>query len=81
MNLQDAFINQIRTQRIRVTIDIVGSEPIEGLIRGFDPSVVVVDVGENTNIIYKHSISVIRPHEPLDLFNNNVREAENEANS
>lgn len=76
MNLQDAFINQIRTQRQTVTVKLLTGEEIVGLVRGFDPVVVVMDVEDGQRIVYKHAISVITPHEPLDLFSNQERDDE-----
>lgn len=69
MNLQDAFVNQIRTQRHTVTIHLLTGETLEGQIRGFDPNIIVLDVEGGQKIVYKHAISLITPHVTLDLFN------------
>lgn len=76
MNLQDAFINQIRTQRMPITISLIDGNSIEGWVRGFDPTVIVLDVDGMQHIVYKNSIVMITPQEPLDLFNGSFEKDE-----
>ena len=42
-NLQDAFLNQARRERIAVTVFLVNGFQLRGTVRGFDPFVVFVD--------------------------------------
>ncbi|MFV0399213.1 MAG: RNA chaperone Hfq [Oscillospiraceae bacterium] len=84
MNLQDAFINHIRTNNIEVEITCTNGDPISGTIRGFDPNVIVLDVYDTEEerpreaIIYKAQIVHIVPDQPIDLFNGSTGSEEAE---
>ena len=58
MNIQDQFLNRIRRDRIRVTIELTQGRKIEGIIASFDNFSLLLR-GENDQLIYKHAISSI----------------------
>lgn len=75
MNLQDAFLNQVRKDRIPVTIYLVNGFQIKGLVKGFDNFTVIVEMEQKQQLIYKHAISTVSPSKPLSNFNlNNINE-------
>lgn len=75
MNLQDAFLNQVRKDRIPVTIYLVNGFQIKGLVKGFDNFTVIVEMDQKQQLIYKHAISTVSPSKPLSNFNiNNTNE-------
>ncbi len=71
VNLQDLFLNQLRKDRTPVTIYLTNGVRLKGVIKGFDPYVVLLK--ENTvSMIYKHAISTIVPEGKITL---NIQEA------
>ncbi len=68
MNLQDVFLNQLRRDKVQVTLFLVNGFQIKGIIKGFDNFVIVMEVEGNQQIIYKHAISTIAPMEKINLI-------------
>ena len=66
-NLQDAFLNRARAERVPVTLFLMNGFQMRGTIAGFDAFVVVLDSDGRQQIIYKHAISTIAPVRPVDL--------------
>ena len=60
-NLQDAFLNQARRERMPVTLFLMNGFQLRGIIRGFDPFVVMVESDGKQQMIYKHAISTVAP--------------------
>lgn len=67
INLQDAFLNQVRKENIPVTIYLVNGFQIKGSVKGFDNFTVVLDVEGKQQMIYKHAISTIQPARAINL--------------
>lgn len=66
-NLQDVFLNQARRERTPVTLFLMNGFQLRGIIRGFDPFVVIVDSEGRQQMIYKHAISTVAPARTLAL--------------
>jgi host factor-I protein len=66
INLQDAFLNHVRKEKIPVTINISGGGKIEGLVKGFDNFVILVK-HDGQHLIYKHAINSIVPERAVEL--------------
>ena len=66
INLQDAFLNHVRKEKIPVVINIAGGGKIEGLVKGFDNFVILVK-HEGQHLIYKHAINFIVPERAVEL--------------
>jgi len=64
-NLQDQFLNQARREQMNVTLFLMNGFQLRGVIRGFDPFVVIVDSEGRQQMIYKHAISTVAPARPL----------------
>lgn len=67
LNLQDAFLNQVRREGVPVTIYLVNGVQIRGLVRGFDSFTVVVESEGRQLLIYKHALSTVVPSVPVSL--------------
>ncbi|MEW5952751.1 MAG: RNA chaperone Hfq [Bacillota bacterium] len=61
INLQDAFLNQVRKENIPVTIFLVNGFQLKGMVRGFDNFTVILESDGKQLMIYKHAISTISP--------------------
>ena len=58
-NIQDVFLNFARRDRLPVTIHLMDGRHLEGRIKNFDKFAVVVEVGGNDQLIFKHAIATI----------------------
>lgn len=72
INLQDAFLNQVRKENLPVTIFLVNGFQLKGLVKGFDNFTVVLDTEGKQQMVYKHAISTIMPSKPVNLSSNEV---------
>ncbi len=66
-NIQDAFLNSARRERIHVVIHLLQGATLAGRIKSFDKFSVLLDVGGQDFLVFKHAISTIsqdkRPQE------------------
>jgi host factor-I protein len=67
INLQDAFLNQVRKENIPVTIYLVNGFQIKGYVKGFDNFTVIMDQDGKQQMVYKHAISTISPVRAVNL--------------
>jgi host factor-I protein len=74
INLQDAFLNQVRKEGIAVTIYLVNGFQIRGLVKGFDNFTVIIDSEGKQEMVYKHAVSTIIPARPIADFSAEKRE-------
>lgn len=58
-NIQDAFLNSARRERISVVIHLLPGSTLSGRIKSFDKFSVLLDVGGPDVLIFKHAISSI----------------------
>ena len=66
-NLQEGFLNRVRTERIGVTVFLVNGFQMRGTVRAFDNYVVLLESDGKQQVIYKHAISTIMPSRNVDL--------------
>ncbi|MBX6352380.1 MAG: RNA chaperone Hfq [Thermoflavifilum sp.] len=67
VNIQDTFLNQVRKDRIPVTVYLVNGFQIRGNVRAFDNFTVVLEADGKQQMIYKHAISTFIPARPVSL--------------
>ena len=67
-NLQDTFLNQVRKQKIPLTIFLVNGVKLNGVVSWFDNFCVLLKRDGIAQLVYKHAISTIMPGAPLQLF-------------
>ena len=60
-NLQDAILNEVRRDRVPVTLFLMNGFQLRGIITGFDSFVVVLVTDGKQQMIYKHAISTLAP--------------------
>ncbi|HHW60933.1 MAG TPA: RNA chaperone Hfq [Syntrophomonadaceae bacterium] len=69
INLQDAFLNQVRKEKALVTIYLINGFQIKGIIKGFDNFTVIVELDGRQQLVYKHAISTVAPLKPIGILN------------
>ena len=65
INLQDAILNEVKQDRVPVTLFLMNGFQLRGTITGFDSFVVVLVTDGKQQMIYKHAISTLAPIRPL----------------
>ena len=65
-NLQEGFLNRIRTERVPVTVFLVNGFQMRGTLRGFDNFVVLLESEGRQQLIFKHAISTVAPTRNLE---------------
>lgn len=72
INLQDVLLNQLRKEKILVTVFLTNGFQLKGTVKGFDSYVVMLESEGKQQMIYKHAISTLAPSRAVNL---NVTEA------
>lgn len=65
-NIQDAFLNSARRERINVVIHLLTGSTLSGRIKSFDKFSVLLDVGGQDVLIFKHAISTVSQERKSD---------------
>ena len=68
INLQDAFLNKLRRDKITLTIFLVSGYQIRGLVKGFDNYTIVIEADGVQQMIYKHAISTLIAAKRIDFL-------------
>lgn len=68
INIQDQFLNNIRREKVEVTIKLNTGEEMDGLLKAFDNFCIVLKSGDNYYLLYKHAVAYVRPFHPLKKF-------------
>ncbi len=67
LNLQDAFLNEVRKEKTSITIFLLSGFQIKGYVKGFDNYIIILDSDGKQQMIYKHAISTIVPTKSIAL--------------
>lgn len=58
-NIQDAFLNAVRREKMAVTIFLISGVKVIGKIKGFDKYSVIIEANNQELLIFKHAISTV----------------------
>ena len=67
-NVQDVFLNNVRKQKVPVTVFLVNGVKLQGNVTWFDNFCILLRREGHVQLIYKHAVSTIMPAGPLNLF-------------
>lgn len=70
INLQDVFLNQVRKDKIPVTIYLTNGYQFKGSVKGFDNFTVILESDGKQDLVYKHAISTIIPVRQVSIMEN-----------
>jgi len=77
VNLQDLFLNQLRKEKVPVTIFLLSGFQIKGIIRGFDNFTLMIETETNKQqLVYKHAISTVLPSKNVVFNHQNTQPTE-----
>jgi host factor-I protein len=68
-NVQEAFLNAIRKEKIAVTVFLINGVKLQGIVTWFDNFSLLLKREAHVQLVYKHAVSTIMPTEPLNLDN------------
>lgn len=66
-NLQDAFLNLLRRNKIPVTMFLVKGVKLQGIVTWFDNFSILLRRDGQSQLVYKHAVSTIMPGQPIDV--------------
>ncbi|MEW5703333.1 MAG: RNA chaperone Hfq [Pseudomonadota bacterium] len=78
-NVQDVFLNNIRKNKVYVTVFLINGVKLQGVVTWFDNFCVLLRRNNHVQLIYKHAISTIMPAGPLQLFEESKENVETSA--
>lgn len=58
-NIQDAFLNYARRERLSVSVHLIDGRQFDARIKSFDRFAVVVEVDGADHLVFKHAIATI----------------------
>jgi host factor-I protein len=58
-NIQDAFLNTVRREKVVVTLYLLSGAKLLGKIRSFDKFSVLLESNSQEQLVFKHAISTI----------------------
>ncbi|MDB5510531.1 MAG: chaperone Hfq [Enterovirga sp.] len=67
-NLQDTFLNNVRKNKVPLTIFLVNGVKLQGIVTWFDSFCVLLRRDGHSQLVYKHAISTVMPGHPIQLF-------------
>jgi len=67
--LQDRFLNQVRKDKVPLTIFLMNGVKLQGIVTWFDNFCVLLRRDGHSQLVYKHAISTIMPNQPVNLMN------------
>lgn len=67
MNMQDYYLNQLRKERIIVTVFLTNGFQLRGVMKAFDNFTILLETEGKQQLIYKHAISTFAPTENIEL--------------
>ena len=66
-NLQETFLNQLRKDKLSVTVFLISGVKLQGIITWFDNFSILLKRDSHIQLVYKHSISTIMPSESISI--------------
>ena len=75
-NLQDAFLNHVRKQKIPLTIFLINGVKLQGIVTWFDNFCVLLRRDGHSQLVYKHAISTIMPGAPVHLMEADTKDTQ-----
>ena len=67
VNLQERFLNVIRTKRIPATFYLVNGFQLKGTVISFDSYTVLIESNGTEELLFKHAISTIAPWQHVTI--------------
>lgn len=66
-NAQNDFLNDIKDNKIAVTVFLINGVKLQGVITWFDETSLLLRRDGHTQLVYKHAVSTIMPSTAVDV--------------
>ncbi len=66
-NAQNDFLNDIKENKIAVTVFLINGVKLQGVITWFDEGSLLLRRDGHTQLVYKHAVSTIMPSTAVDV--------------
>jgi host factor-I protein len=67
-NAQYDFLNDIKDNKIAVTVFLINGVKLQGVITWFDDNSLLLRRDGHTQLVYKHAVSTIMPSVAVDVI-------------
>lgn len=67
VNIQDQYLNQLRKDKMQVTVFLLNGFQLRGTVKSFDNFTVLFDTDGKQQLIFKHAISTFAPVKNVQL--------------
>ncbi|MDC3414332.1 RNA chaperone Hfq [Aquibacillus sp. 3ASR75-11] len=67
VNIQDQYLNQLRKERIQLTVFLLNGFQLKGTVKAFDNFTVLFETDGKQQLIFKHAISTFAPVKNVQL--------------
>lgn len=68
INIQDTVLEQLRREKMPVTVFLMKGVPLKGIVKEFDAYMVVIDMDGRLQMIFKHAISTVIPSRNVQMM-------------
>ena len=66
-NVQEDFLNDLKKNKVSVTVFLINGVKLQGIITWFDENSLLLRRDGHTQLIYKHAISTIMPGMAIEI--------------
>ena len=66
-NVQEDFLNDLKKNKVSVTVFLINGVKLQGIITWFDENSLLLRRDGHTQLIYKHAVSTIMPCTAVDI--------------
>jgi host factor-I protein len=66
-NAKTDFLNDIKDNKVSVTVFLINGVKLQGVITWFDDNSLLLRRDGHTQLVYSHAISTIMPATPIDV--------------
>jgi len=73
-SLQDTFLNNVRKNKVPLTVFLINGVKLQGIVTWFDNFCILLRRDGHSQLVYKHAISTIMPSQPIQLSENENQE-------
>jgi len=67
-NIQDAFLNFARREKLAVEVRLMDGSNFEGRVKNFDRFAVIIEHSGHDHMVFKHAIASIRSPRPMSNY-------------
>ena len=78
-NVQDVFLNAVRKSKNSCTVFLVNGVKLQGIVSWFDNFSILLRRDGHTQLVYKHAISTVMPSGPIQLFEPDANDSNEDA--